>query len=58
MNDKFIKLFEKSKMTKAEFCRIIGLKKQNANVYLHNKSEMKISTFEKFKNNYTKSLRN
>ncbi len=58
MNEKFIKLFEKSNMTKAEFCRVIGLKKQNANVYFNNKSEMKISTFEKFKNNYTKSLRN
>ena len=52
MNEKFIQLFEKSNMTKAEFCRVIGLKKQNANVYLHNKSEMKISTFEKFKKKY------
>ena len=52
MNEKFIQLFEKSNMTKAEFCRVIGLKKQNANVYFNNKSEMKISTFEKFKNNY------
>ena len=29
MNEKFIQLFEKSNMTKAEFCRVIGLKKQN-----------------------------
>lgn len=55
MNEKFIQLFEKSNMTKAEFCRVIGLKKQNANVYFNNKSEMKISTFEKFKNNYLRN---
>ena len=58
MNEKFIQLFEKSNMTKAEFCRVIGLKKQNANVYFNNKSEMKNSTFEKFKNNYLFYLRN
>jgi DNA-binding XRE family transcriptional regulator len=51
-NHKFIELFKKSALTKAEFSRKCGIKKQNLNTYLIGKMEMKISTFEKIKKRY------
>jgi hypothetical protein len=55
-NNKFIELFKKSALTKAEFSRKCGIKKQNLNTYLIGKMEMKISTFEKIKKNYLRNI--
>lgn len=55
MNKKLKELFLKSGLTKAEFSRKCGIKKQNLNPYLTDLYEMKLSTFEKIKNNYLRN---
>jgi transcriptional regulator with XRE-family HTH domain len=49
---KLKELFIKSGLTKAEFSRKCGIKKQNLNPYLTDLYEMKLSTFEKIKKKY------
>jgi transcriptional regulator with XRE-family HTH domain len=52
MNKKLKELFLKSGLSKAEFSRKCGIKKQNLNPYLTDLYEMKLSTFEKIKKKY------
>lgn len=53
MNHKLIKLFEKSRLTKAEFSRAIGIQKQNLNKLLNEDFILKPATYEKY---YSKFL--
>lgn len=52
MNEQFTELFNLSGMTKTEFAKAVGMKKQNINTYLIGSVEMGVSTFEKKKQKY------
>ena len=48
MNKEFKELFKQSGLTKAQFSRVIGMKRSNLHSYLTDKIEMKIKTFQKY----------
>jgi DNA transposition AAA+ family ATPase len=52
MTKEFIELFEQSKMTKADFCRAIGMRQQRLSVYLRGEIEMSKAYYEMYKKNY------
>jgi DNA transposition AAA+ family ATPase len=52
MTKEFIELFEKSKMTKADFCRAIGMRQQRLSGYLRSEIEMSKAYYEMYKKNY------
>jgi transcriptional regulator with XRE-family HTH domain len=52
MTKEFIELFEQSKMTKADFCRAIGMRQQRLSNYLRNEIQMSQAYYELYKRNY------
>jgi len=52
MNKEFKELFRKSGLTKYAFAKKIGMPRQNINLYLHDKHEMKVSHFERIKTKF------
>jgi len=48
MNKEFKELFRRSGLNKAQFAKLIGMKRSNLHSYLTDKIEMKIKTFQKY----------
>jgi hypothetical protein len=57
MTKEFIELFEQSNMTKADFCRAVGMRGQRLAGYLRSEIEMSKAYYEMYKKNYENYLK-